>query len=551
MRTVIDKIRHKGYLEANSVIRSICGIVNYFSNDDDKEAFVSSYDSSAEYVCEDRGAYGDWQTPKALALAICKEHSNYYGSPDIVIEPTCGMGTFVLAALEIYPDLSELHAIEINERYTSSLKYTILSQAITNRRSKFPDIYIHTQDFFKFDFTQIFSKAKKNNWNVAIVGNPPWVTNSRQGRYNSENIPIKRNMYNLRGIDAITGKSNFDISEYITLSLIGYSEKCRGGVSLLLKNSVIRSIISKQKIHPLHIGEFKQEKIDASKEFNVSVDASCLSAKLACSPALVCEVTDFYNKTELFTYGWVQNSFVSDINGYNNYSRFDGKSTCEWRSGIKHDCASVLELELKDGCLINGLGEIVEVEEGPVYPLMKSSDVNNHRDGEFRKFIIVPQHRVGEDTSQLKRLYPLLYAYLEKHQDAFAQRKSSIYKGKDRFSIFGIGDYSFKPYKIVISSLYKNFQFILVKEYKNKPVMVDDTCYQLGFDSMSEAETIYSALNSHEIQSLLKSLIFSDAKRVVTKGLLMRLDIAGYCKENAVTLFDDGAAFSKQLSLFD
>ena len=83
--------------------------------------------------------------------------------------------------------------------------------------------------------------------------------------------------------------------------------------------------------------------------------------------------------------------------------------------------------------------------------------------------------------------------------------------------------------------------------------MVDDTCYQLDFCNYEEAKCIYDALNSNEIQSLLHSLIFKDAKRVVTKNLLMRLDLAQFCKDKGLTINSQRFANSsyQQLSLFD
>ena len=104
-------------------------------------------------------------------------------------------------------------------------------------------------------------------------------------------------------------------------------------------------------------------------------------------------------------------------------------------------------------------------------------------------------------------------------------RKSSIYRGKCNFSIFGIGDYSFKPYKIAISGLYKTFHFCLIKPQNGKPVMLDDTCYFIGFDTLEQAEYIWNLLNTDIVEKLLKSISFDDAKRMITKDILMRIDL--------------------------
>lgn len=553
MKHLIDKIRNINYVNANSIIKQISGIMNYFSSDDEKTEFIAVNSVEGSVVCEDRASYGDWQTPKPLADKVCEKHLYKYGNPDIVIEPTCGRGAFVFSALEKFTNLSEIHALDINRQYTDELKLKLLIDALHNSPQRHPDIYIYNANFFEFDFLAVTNNAKRNDWNLAVIGNPPWVTNSRQGRGNSHNVPLKKNIYGLKGIDAIMGKSNFDISESITLNLLKLSQFNKGGISILLKNSVIRNIISKQKLDPIQIGNIEQETIDASSEFNVSVDASCFSARFGCNPSLRCNIKNLYDDSFINEYGWINDSFVANTSLYLPFSKYDNKSTYTWRSGIKHDCASVLELTFSNGIYINGYGEVVHIEEDLIYPLLKSSDISNYKMNSFRKFVIVPQRKVGEDTSFLKYTHPLTYAYLSKYETDFSKRKSVIYKGKDKFSIFGIGDYSFNPYKIIVSSLYKDINFILVSTFEGKPIIVDDTCYQLDFTNKDEAQCIYNALHSNEIQSLLKSLMFFDAKRVITKSLLMRINLAQFCieknaKSNA-QLYRNGT--SQQLTLFD
>jgi hypothetical protein len=104
-------------------------------------------------------------------------------------------------------------------------------------------------------------------------------------------------------------------------------------------------------------------------------------------------------------------------------------------------------------------------------------------------------------------------------------RRSSIYKGKPDYSIFGIGDYSFKPFKIAISGLYKKYSFNLVVPQNGKPIMLDDTCYLLGFDRLDYAAYTFILLNSEKTKKLLKAITFPDAKRMFTKDVLMRIDL--------------------------
>jgi len=119
---------------------------------------------------------------------------------------------------------------------------------------------------------------------------------------------------------------------------------------------------------------------------------------------------------------------------------------------------------------------------------------------------------------------------LTEHQESFNARKSSIYNNKPLFSIFGIGDYSFKPYKVAISGLYKTYHFTLILPQADKPVMLDDTCYLIGFDKIDFAVYTLILLNSDKTMQFLQSVTFSDAKRTFTKDVLMRIDLLEIAK---------------------
>ena len=142
MNDLVNQIRSVGYHESNSIIKKLCGIVDFFSSDQEKCEFVLTYDCKTISAYEDRVSYGDWQTPFELAEKVCDAHLSKYGNPDIVIEPTCGLGAFVLSALNKFQDVKEIHAIEINGQYTTELKLKLLLRALESPLRKYPDIYI-------------------------------------------------------------------------------------------------------------------------------------------------------------------------------------------------------------------------------------------------------------------------------------------------------------------------------------------------------------------------------------------------------------------------
>ena len=59
----------------------------------------------------------------------------------------------------------------------------------------------------------------------------------------------------------------------------------------------------------------------------------------------------------------------------------------------------------------------------------------------------------------------------------------------------------------------------------NRRVMLDDTCYFLGFDTYLDALFSVSLLNSAPVKQFLSSIAFRDAKRPYTKEILMRVNL--------------------------
>ena len=163
--------------------------------------------------------------------------------------------------------------------------------------------------------------------------------------------------------------------------------------------------------------------------------------------------------------------------------------------------------------------------------MLKSSDVANAVDRGERRWMLVPQSFVGQDTTVIARLAPKTWRYLQDHAALLDRRGSSIYKGQPPFSIFGVGDYSYSDWKVAISGFYKRLQFTLVRPLQNKPVMLDDTCYFLPCDSQIEAETLVSILNSTIASEFFSAFLFWDAKRPITVDLLRRLSLPSLAME--------------------
>jgi len=530
LKTNLNKI--KLFETANHKIFEICGIRNFFNNN--KELlYLKEHISITQNIIEepDRAEYGDFQTNIHLAKSVAVFLKEKKINPKIIIEPTFGKGNFIIASLEAFPNAEKIIGVEIYKPYVWETKFNIIQFYIDNPRDKKPVIEINHFNVFDFDFKSIAIEHSKDE--TLIVGNPPWITNSKLSSLESDNLPVKSNFKKHSGYDAMTGKGNFDIGEYITLMMFDAFQNSKGHFAFLVKNSVIKNVIFDQKQRRYNISDLQKLTIDSKKEFNVSVEAALFFCKLNSPSEFTCTEFNFYNQTKLINqrnlpigkFGWVKEKFVSNIDFYVRYSDIDGLCPFEWRQGIKHDLSSIMEIERINGHFINGLHQEFNLEEDLVYGLLKSSDLKQLVIDKTRKYTIITQKKIGQDTSFIKKEFPKIFNYLHKNKTQFDSRKSSIYNNKPAFSIFGIGDYSFAPYKISISGLYKTFTFSLILQQDNKPIMLDDTCYLLGFDDIDYAAYTLIILNSEKTKALLQSITFSDAKRTFTKEILMRIDL--------------------------
>ncbi|QEC40643.1 hypothetical protein [Pseudobacter ginsenosidimutans] len=529
MLTIFLRMQQQAsFHKVNEELESLTGIRQCFKGEEEWLQFRSALDSGEEVKTErDRAEFGDFQTPPALAEKITKLVSRNGSLPGILVEPTCGKGHFIIAAIRTFPCIREVHGLDIHQPYLWQTKFSLIDLYLGQPDLNKPAIYLHHGNVFDFNFETLVLNDQQP---LLIIGNPPWVTNAMLGSMASSNLPEKSNFKQQDGIAAVTGKGNFDIAENITLMLLKAFHGFSGQMTLLVKNSVIRNILLEQYRLRFSIGEMRQYQINSLKEFEVKAEASLFSCKLNSEADFTCTQRSFYRPEETgLAFGWVEEKFVSNTDSYIQHRYIEGKSPLEWRQGLKHDCSLVMELEKTGQDYRNALQQTIRLEDELVFGLLKSSDLQQDLVDSVRKFTIVTQHRPGADTDFIRQ-YPATWDYLQQHRQLFLNRRSSIYKNKPAFSIFGIGDYSFKPYKVAISGLYKSFRFALVLPQNGKPLMLDDTCYMLGFDEPDYAVYTWVLLNSAVAKDFLASITFSDAKRTFTKEALMRIDLQALAK---------------------
>lgn len=473
--------------------------------------------------------FGDFQTPLELAKLVCQKLDEIGINPETIIEPTCGVGAFIEASANQFEKAKKFIGVEINENYLDELETRKKDFRLKNRM-----IFVQG-DFFSFDWDTLIKNSKGS---ILVIGNFPWVTNSQQGSIGGVNLPQKNNFQNHNGFDAMTGKSNFDISEWMLIQTAKWLKNRKGYLAMLCKTSVARKFLS--HLHSEKIGVLRSAiyGIDAKRYFDVSVDACLLFCEFdEQSHNYDYDVYETLESTQSERVGHRNGITVRDLVTFEKLSNYYGNSQVKWRSGIKHDCSDVMEFQKAGESYINGLGEVVEIESTYLYPLLKGSDVANGRIGKTNRYVLVTQKTVGESTSPIKKLAPKTWEYLEAHAKYLDERKSRIYKDNPQFSIFGVGSYTFAPYKIAICSLYKKLAFQLIKQIEGKPVVFDDTVYFLSFDKQQEANKIFSILSSPLAKDFYSALIFWDEKRPIKTSILNSLNLQQFESGQTLRMF--------------
>lgn len=333
--------------------------------------------------------YGDYQTPIDFAEKICRYLKDYHHiRPTAVVEPTCGVGNFLKSSLLF--DANEYYGIEINPEYCERCRNFIDDSKVN----------VINTDFFDFSSKDLIKDKRQ----ILVIGNPPWITNSTLSVLSSDNLPVKANFKKLKGIDAITGASNFDICEYIILKLINEYMNTNTIISMLCKTSVARNVFKELKRKYIAFVSCDILEFDASKIFGINTSACVLvillSDKLLSSD--ICNVYDFECPDIIKSqFGYLNGQFYSNLD--TDIVNFDGRCCFEWRQGVKHDCSKVMELTMQNGTLQNGKKDEVQIEDDIVFPLIKSSMFKSPVIHSFSKFVIVTQKKPVKKQNTLNK----------------------------------------------------------------------------------------------------------------------------------------------------
>lgn len=419
-----------------------------------------------------------------------------------MLEPTCGSGAFLRAAAARFPAAEILGVEYQQERYAPELESLCAAQS---------RVSIRYANAYGIDFGGL---AWRGSGPLLVVGNPPWVTAAALGRGSGDVLqPPRSNPKRLTGLAARTGASNFDVAEFLIFKLLRDLRAEPLHLALLVKESVARNVLAAASSIDLDIASAEIVRIDARAWFGVAVDACCFVLSTGPRTALDARVP-------------VRPDFSSDPVGWISARPLRARtaSSIVFRQGIKHDAADVFELRFACGVWLNGYGETVDVEPAHLYPLLKARALHAGTLDEPTA-LIVPQTRLGAPTAELETRAPRLWRYLRSHAVRIAARKSSIYRNAPQFALFGVGAYSFAPWKVAVAGFYAQPRFRVIGPQAGRPVVFGDTSYFVPFENEGDARS-FAALCASPAAAAEIGRRAIRGKRPITKALLDDLDWA-------------------------
>jgi len=239
---------------------------------------------------------------------------------------------------------------------------------------------------------------------------------------------------------------------------------------------------------------------------------------------------------------------ISNVVGASQYRATAGATTCG-ADGLY--LVEVLDV-LPDGkLLIRNLHKAgkkrVEkvswrIEPELVYPVLRGKDAKKWLPltSVFVLMVQDPQTRVGLDEGWLKVNLPETYGYLRKFKDVLLGRKSKVLPIPPFYSIYGVGQQTFSPCKVVWGRVANEVNACVISSVA--------TCFSDTPKLVLPFEVIIIPLNDEQEAHYVCALINSSPARIIIKAYIVLHPDTHVLRHVSVPKFDAGNTVHRRLA---
>jgi adenine-specific DNA-methyltransferase len=514
-----------------------------------------------------------WLTDRTIEMSGFKGDLN-----SILLDPGCGSGVFLLAAAEMKYQankdksqeemmnsiLRTVVGCDINPLCVLTARLNLVCWLALKFGLPLPNVKIpvlHYDTVFKRPASGQFDDINRvlPDGCDYLVGNPPWISwNSLLGGYRKQielELLPEYALFDFHGQEAQLGHSNDDYLVTFTLVTIHRYLKEGGLCSFIIKQPLLTNVSGKtfrrfsihhvrenvrlgvkevadlRKVNPFGIGN--ETAIIVLKREDKTVYPVPYETWSKSDGEIVVEKGEAKPSNDRdITSPWVV--LTPDLK---ETEFMEGNCVYEIRHGLKHDVADVLIVRPiernEDRLVVQRISEddkeMYEVEVEAVYPFLQPRHISAWK-FEGYTYAIIPQRKAGEDNEEkLARKLPLTYKYLERFKDRFTARKSRIFTQKPFYGLFGLGTYTWKPYKVCWCGLGFKPEFVVLSAIRDRMVgdklpIPDGTIYFIPLDRKEEAHFVCAVLNSELVRKFL-SARSGKSKRGLSKKVMEQLSL--------------------------
>ncbi len=387
-------------------------------------------------------------------------------------------------------------------------------------------------------------------------------------------------MVYFRILDSILGKGKKDLSLVLTYAVIDHYLKTSGTLAFIMTQSVLKTggasegfrrfDFGEKNIKPKHVDDFSKLRIFSGAETKPIVlilahDAPSQPSYYLWQSDGKQTIKDNANNNIIETLSY--SDFIAEpvdaptsawLTGKKEalsaVRKVVGKSDYTAHAGVYTGGANAVYwldvLERRDKLVL--VRNIVEGSKRPVpqvetwleadfiYPFLRGRDVSQWQATPTAHILVVqnPLTRQGYDETWLKENYPLTYGYLKQFETNLRQRATYKRYFRDTmpfYTMFDIGEYTFRPYKVVWHGFgKKRMEAVVVGSIDDKPIMTNQAMHPfIGLEDEDEAHFLTACLNSSPFEFAVISHTQSGGKSFAQPGILERLRLPKYQAHNS------------------
>lgn len=533
---------------------------------------------------EVRHALGEYYTPRWLAEHLLDTIGYTSESPGRLLDPACGSGTFLLAALDRLRQQSGNPSDRLATIFDRIAGFDLNPVAVLSARANYllavadllgrgspPPLPIRLRDSI---LDPLDEEAFPRRWQF-VVGNPPWIAwDSLPAAYRQVTKPLwqQYGLFSLSATAARHGGAKKDLAMLMLYVAADRYLEEGGRLGMVITQTVLQSKGAGDGFRRFQLGAagpaLEVLRVDDLSRFQPFADASNWTATLVLRKGTPTMYPVPYWK-------WSRKGALPQEDGPADGAfaqhacraapidpqrpsspwlilpdglgpsaeRLVGPSDYQAHLGVNSGGANgVYWLELlaaaEDGVRVRNLVGRGKQQVPPVetvierdllYPLLRWADVDRYA-AQPRAHVLLAQdvlRRRGLEREELAARWPRTLAYLEQFESLL--RRRSAYRRYQQeapfWSMYNVGPYSLAPWKVVWRRMDRQVRAAVVGTLDDpllgpRPVLPQETCVLIAVDNSDEAFYLCALLNSAVVDFLVHAHSVRGGKGFGTPSML-------------------------------